>query len=139
MTAKKRRPGGVDPRVVRPPDTISTPTLRDAGALVQPLIDLLAEPIARRVVDLLRAGESREHYDQHDSPLGPRRHCALIRAGRIPGTRIGRRWLALRSDVDRYLGGSAAPTLPSPAPEGADGDAALAAELGLRVVTGGRR
>ncbi len=138
MTAKKRRPGGVDPRVVRPPDTISTPTLRDAGALVQPLIDLLAEPIARRVVDLLRAGDLADHYDQTTSPLGSRRHCALIRRGVIPGTRIGRRWLALRSDVDRYLSGTAAPTLPSPAPDG-DPDEQLAAELGLRVVRGGRR
>lgn len=138
MTAKKRRPGAGDPRAVTTSNTTSTQPLPDGAALVQPLIDLLAEPIARRVVDLLRAGESREHYDQHDSPLGPRRHCALIRAGKIPGTRIGRRWLALRSDIDRYLGGSAAPTLPSPAPDG-DPDEQLAAELGLRVVSGGRR
>ncbi len=134
MTAKKRRPGGVDPRAVRPPDTISTPTLRDAGALVQPLIDLLAEPIARRVVDLLQAGATPEHYDASDSPLGSRRHCALIRAGKIPGVRVGRRYLARREDVDRYLSGATAPTLPSPAPEGADGDAELARELGLRLV-----
>lgn len=134
MTQKKRRLEGGDPQAVRPPDTISTPALPDAGALVQPLIDLLAEPIARRVVDLLRAGDVSGHVDQHDSPLGSRRHCSLIRTGKIPGVRVGRRYLARREDVDRYLSGTTAPTLPSPAPEGADGDAELARELGLRLV-----
>lgn len=138
MTAKKRRPGAGDPRAVTASNATSNPPLPDGAALVQPLIDLLAEPIARRVVDLLRAGDLADHYDQTTSPLGSRRHCALIRRGVIPGTRIGRRWLALRSDVDRYLSGTAAPTLPSPAPDG-DPDEQLAAELGLRVVRGGRR
>lgn len=133
MTREKRRPGAGDPRAVTTSNTTSDRPLTDDSPLVQALLPV-ARVFARLVVAELRAGATPEHYDQHDSPLGSRRHCALIRRGVIPGTKIGRRYLAKRSDVDAYMAGPAvARTVPSPAPEG-DGDAELARELGLRVV-----
>jgi hypothetical protein len=43
------------------------------------------------------------YYDQHDSPLGSRLHCRLVRCGALPGFRAGRRVLVRRSDLDIYL------------------------------------
>ena len=72
-----------------------------APVLTIPIPDLARE-IARHLADELRAGDTRDLIDQRGSPLGSRRHIAAIRSGRIPGYRIGRKWLARRDDVEQY-------------------------------------
>jgi molybdate transport system regulatory protein len=37
--------------------------------------------------------------------LNPKRIQALARTGRLPGRRVGRKWLFARQDLDRLLGG----------------------------------
>ena len=92
------------------------------------LLDQLARLIARHVVDELRAGSSPDWVDQASSPLGARKHCAAIRSGKLPGARVGRRWLARREDVDRYL------TEPRPRkPRKASAVDELAAQIGIEV------
>jgi hypothetical protein len=81
--------------------------------------------IARAVADELRAGFD-DHVDQHSSPLGPRRHCAAIRSGKLAGFRVGRRWLAKREDLTTYVAGLSKSSRKPPSAE-----EALAAELGL--------
>ena len=44
-----------------------------------------------------------EWVDQNESPLGKRRHLELVRRGRLPGVRSGKRILVRRSDLDVYL------------------------------------
>ncbi|HET9954133.1 MAG TPA: helix-turn-helix domain-containing protein [Polyangiaceae bacterium] len=45
-----------------------------------------------------------EYVDQRHSPLGPRRHCELVRTGELPGYRGSRkRILVRRADIDSYL------------------------------------
>ena len=92
------------------------------------LLDQLARLIARHVVDELRAGSSPDWVDQASSPLGARKHCAAIRSGKLPGARVGRRWLARREDVDRYIR-EPHPRKPRKASLADD----LAAELGVEV------
>jgi molybdopterin-binding protein len=41
--------------------------------------------------------------------LNPKRVQALARAGRLPGRRVGRRWLFDRRDLERLLGADAGP------------------------------
>ena len=106
----------------------------DLSTAIDALARALAPAIARCVVDELRAGQSPDFYDQHSSPLGPRKHCAAIRSGKLPGTKVGRRWLAKRTDVERYM----AELSTAPKHEQSREDQ-LAAELGLRVLPGGRK
>lgn len=91
--------------------------------LPEHLLDQIADAIAARVVDRLRAGEFAGLIDQSGSPLGPRRHCALARrlisAGDRRACRIGRRWLIERSAIEQELG--------APAPDNNE----LLHELGL--------
>ena len=88
------------------------------------------ERIAAAVVDKLRAGDQPEYFDQHSSPLGPRKHCAAIRSGELEGLQLGRRWLARRVDVGAYVARLAEKERPR------SSDAAVAESLGLRVVGG---
>jgi len=88
--------------------------------------DVLA--IARAVVAELQAGSLPDHVDQHASPLGPRRHVAAIRSGKLRGVQVGRRWLAKRDDVDAYV----ATLATKKRKRSAEHD--LAAELGIEVV-----
>ncbi len=133
-------------RLVSPPMTAHAPPPPPPGAarpelgelvrqLAAALADELAEPVARRVVDLLRDGDAIDLVDQHTSPLGPRRHVKLCRKGVLPHTRLGRRWCVRRSDLEAYLGtGAEAPPRPANDTAPRQADEALAAELGLRVV-----
>jgi excisionase family DNA binding protein len=85
------------------------------------------QAIARAVVAELQAGTMPEHVDQHASPLGPRRHVAAIRSGRLKGVQVGRRWLARREDVDAYVA-----ALSTKKPK-RSAEEELAAELGIDV------
>jgi excisionase family DNA binding protein len=103
-----------------------------AGPSVSPAIAALAEEfaqsIARHVVDLLRAADLPDYYDQSTSPIGRRRFIGLVRRGVLPGAQVGRRFLVRRADVERWMaehGGER----PRPEPAGAADD--LARELGL--------
>jgi hypothetical protein len=85
--------------------------------------------IARAVADELRAGTEPEMVDQHASPLGPRRHVAAIRSGKLAGLQIGRRWLARREDVAAYVGDMK----PAKNAKPRTAEEELAAELGIDV------
>lgn len=56
--------------------------------------DLIADAIEER---------SRDWVDQAESPLGRQRHIALVKTGKLPGYRDGRRVLVKRADIDRYI------------------------------------
>jgi len=84
--------------------------------------------IARAVVAELQAGSTPDHVDQHASPLGPRRHVAAIRSGKLRGVQVGRRWLAKREDVDAYVANLAKKKPRTRTPE-----EELAAELGIEI------
>lgn len=63
------------------------------------LLERIADRVAQLVVDKLRAGEF-GMIDQHQSPLGPRRHVAFVRAG--GGVQIGRRYLATKEAIEQH-------------------------------------
>ena len=96
-------------------------------------LDALLDPVLRRlaryVADELRSGSDPELIDQHASPLGPRRHVAAIRTGKLQGVQVGRRWLAKREDVAAYV---ATLTTKKKAPKRSP-EAELAAELGISI------
>jgi excisionase family DNA binding protein len=98
--------------------------VNDLDALVDPLLRRLA----RYVADELRAGTEPNHVDQHASPLGPRRHVAAIRSGKLRGVQVGRRWLAKREDVDSFVA-----KLTAKKPRERTAEEELAAELGIAI------
>jgi Helix-turn-helix domain len=68
------------------------------------LAELYAElAAAHRAMAVKKASDPEPYVDQHNSPLGARRHCRLVRSGELPGYRSGRRYLVRRADLDRYL------------------------------------
>ena len=100
------------------------------GALLEKLADRLVDRIADRVVQRLQ-GTGSNYVDQTCSPLGPRRHIALIRSGKLPGTKAGRLYIARSSDVEAYIGKHPTAVVVE-ADEPADEVDELAAELGLQ-------
>jgi excisionase family DNA binding protein len=71
-------------------------------------IDRAKRTIADAIDELVEAriakGAARaELVDQNASPLGRRRHLELVRAGKLPAVRDGRRVLVRRADIDTYL------------------------------------
>jgi hypothetical protein len=108
-----------------------------AAPLIDAMVDQLAEQIAARVVEKLRANDFSGYVDQAASPLGRRRHIEAIRSGALRGLRLGRRYLARGEDVDAFIASSQkspeAPTAKTPlSASSADEVDALAADLGLR-------
>jgi excisionase family DNA binding protein len=89
----------------------------------------MAPTLARAVVAELQAGALPDMIDQHASPLGPRRHVAAIRSGKLRGVQVGRRWLAKREDVDAYVATLTSKKNATPESD----EAALARELGIAV------
>ena len=81
--------------------------------LSQELLDQIADAIAQRVVDKLRAGDFGTMLDQTASPLGPRRHAKLAREliahGDSRACRVGRRWLVERAAIEENLTKAPAP------------------------------
>ena len=61
-------------------------------------------------MDLVDTEEASRYLHLH-----PKRVQALARAGRIPGRRVGRKWLFDRRELDRLLGAT-----PGPEPAGLD-------------------
>lgn len=81
----------------------------------------LAERIAARVIEMQRGPAGSEWLDQHGSPLGARRHCAIARrrltAGEPGASKLGRRWLLSSDALTAELAGATAPKQPAPRSE----------------------
>jgi hypothetical protein len=74
----------------------------DIVQIVQALVSLAAEHIAERVVE--RLGGDLEFYDGDNNPIGTRRQFnAACRAAKFPAMKIGKRWVARREDVHKFL------------------------------------
>jgi hypothetical protein len=107
------------------------------GALLEKLADRLVDRIVDGVVQRLQ-GAGNGFIDQTCSPLGPRRHISLIRHGKLPGTQVGRLYVARSSDVEAYIGKHPTAVVVE-ADERADEVDELAAELGLQKrIKGGK-
>jgi len=68
------------------------------------------ERVATLVGQLLDAMSERDDgstgdpwVSQHESPLGAKLHCRLVRSGALPGSKVGRRVLVRKSDLDGYI------------------------------------
>lgn len=103
------------------------------NAAIDGLMEDLAELLAERVVRKLAATTVSDYVDQSSSPLGPRRHIAAIKSGRLAGVCVGRRYLAHRRDVEELVARKRRHARPPEFIGPAEGDAvdALAAELGI--------
>lgn len=112
--------------------------LADTDALIVAL-DVFAARIADGVLQRLTTAQVIDWIDQARSPLGPRRHrtAVLRRLGRgEPGAvLVGRRHLLSKEAMNEEL---ARLTTKGPKPR-AESVEALADELGLRMVKGGRK
>lgn len=106
------------------------PSERELAAL-----DVLADAIAARVVDRLRAGELPGMVDQAQSGLGRRRHIAfarrLIAAGDARAVQLGRRFLLDTSAVTEARAHYSTKASKRRRADDCSGDDQLAAELGL--------
>lgn len=83
-------------------------------ATVEALLGALADAVAERVVDRLRAGEHAGYIDQSASTLGRRRHIAAVRrrlqAGAGGAVHVGRRYLLTEAaHAEEVARASAAP------------------------------
>jgi excisionase family DNA binding protein len=64
----------------------------------------LIDAIERFVRECFRERDARDEWvDQERSPLGRRRHLALVRRGELPAVKDGKRVLVKRCDLDTYL------------------------------------
>jgi len=79
----------------------------DFGAAVELLADLVAERVVRRLRD-----DRNGWIDQSASPLGSRRHCAVVRrrvaAGDSGACKVGRRFLLTQEALAEELTASGA-------------------------------
>jgi len=82
-----------------------TPEAR-ADRAMRTIVSAIDELIAARLAGGFAASE---WVDQCSSPLGRRRHLALVRSGVLRGVKEGRRVLVRRSDLDAYLAGHRPP------------------------------
>jgi len=77
------------------------------SAAIAAALDTLADLVAAKVVDRLRAGEAPGMVDQSASPLGRRRHIAAVRRlvalGEPGACQVGRRYLLSRERLDAEL------------------------------------
>jgi hypothetical protein len=104
------------------------------GSLFEQLVDRVADRVADRLFQKLQ-GTGSDYVDQSTSPLGPRRHIAAIRSGKLQGAQVGRQYIARASDVDGFIRNSPTECIPD---EPADEVDRLASELGLRKAKGGK-
>lgn len=69
-------------------------------------LDALARVLAPRVAEILRGADS-TLISQNGSPLGPRRHCAAVRArvrrGELGASIVGRRFYLTRAALDEEI------------------------------------
>jgi hypothetical protein len=93
------------------------------------LLEKMADRIAQLVVDRLRTNDF-GMIDQHQSPLGPRRHVAFVRRG--GGVQIGRRYLATKEAIEQHARELSERQRPKKQSVG-DAERALAKELGIEL------
>ena len=100
--------------------------------IAQPTIDAIIAARIAAEVEKLKRGD--EWIDQTASPLGKRQHLALVKAGVLSGSRVGKRVLVRRSHIDAFIE-SQAVTAPKAATaaanDGGDTIDATLAELGF--------
>jgi len=63
---------------------------------------LALAPYLRQSLASSDAGDP-EYYHQNNSPLGRRRHLALVRQGVLRGRKVGKRVLVSRRDMSAFL------------------------------------
>lgn len=68
-----------------------------------PLVERIATRTAELVTDRLLGGSRQDTISHRESPIGSRRFIGAIRSGRMPGVKVGRLWLARRTDHDSYI------------------------------------
>lgn len=89
---------------------------------LHPALHALAE-FVRDVVQQTTAPREADWVDQHESPLGKRRHLELVRAGVLPGSKRGRRVFVRRTDIEAFIaGGLVAPATPKSKKNDVDDD-----------------
>jgi hypothetical protein len=105
------------------------------------LADLLApliEAVAERVAERLGKQAPDDWVDAHTSGIGVRTFRKAAKAGAFQVSHIGRKWVARRSDVDRWVASQRVDPTRRPARDEADPlEKALAAGR-LRAVAGHR-
>lgn len=72
-----------------------------ADALLEALADLVAERVAERLRP--SPAQAVEFIDQHTCGFDRRTYVRAARAGEFPASKVGRRWIAKRSDVSAWL------------------------------------
>jgi hypothetical protein len=73
--------------------------------------------LARALLPYLRdelATTRPEYYDQHTSPLGAATHKRLVKAGKLEGKLVGKRYVVERAAVEAYLRRAAPESQPDP-------------------------
>ncbi len=73
--------------------------MKDLLSVLEPLADLLAEKVAQR----LAKPAADDYVDARGSGLGVRTFRLAAKAGELPVYRVGKRWVAKRSDVQAYV------------------------------------
>jgi hypothetical protein len=105
--------------------------------LFEALADLVADKLAERLA--ARALDAAPFYDADTAPVKRRQFLEAARRGDFPSFKRGKRVLARREDVDRWIE-SGARARPDPAPardEASDED--LLARSGLLLLTASRK
>lgn len=65
---------------------------------------LIADGIAELIEATIASGvAANEWVDQKTSPLGRDRHLRLVREGKLPARKVGRRVLVKKADLDAYF------------------------------------
>ena len=95
---------------------------------LSPQFEALAKRVAALVVEKLRGDNIAGFVDQSESPLGRRTHIEAVRSGKLPGKRIGRRYLVRREDLDLFVAANSSAV--QERPQSTDRIDSLAAELG---------
>lgn len=107
---------------------------RPATITPEAALERAKRTIAEGVSDLVEAylakgAATSDWIDQAHSPLGRRRHLDLVRQGKLPARKDGKKMLVRRSDIDRYLDGDDRAVVPTQKPVGADEVDAIMEEI----------
>ena len=102
---------------------------------VDRLLDSLLDELADRVAARLAAPKASDFVDQQTVGFDAKTYVRAARAGAFPASKVGRRWVARRADVEKWLDGQRA--RPDQAPAGASANGRLHALGPLRYRGGG--
>lgn len=96
---------------------------------VDRLLDSLLDELADRVAARLAAPKASDFVDQQTVGFDAKTYVRAARAGAFPASKVGRRWVARRVDVEKWLDGQRA--RPDQAPGSRVDLTALRTRLGL--------